>query len=192
MVQPGASHSLTTKEVLPSASASVAEFKVEISQLHNFLRTTSELTCLPPRQLCVPFLKSLDYFTIGEAIILPILCSIVQAISAAGLAVGALWLQTCNLQLRLANSFPDGSDHTNQLNQIQSSLRDLSHRVANLPAPAAASPKVVHQQKKCLLWTDRHCVWTQEIYLQYHVRPASSQMALAEWLHPSPLGAIQP
>jgi len=36
------------------------------------------------------------------------------------------------------------------------------------------------------------CVQTQEIRLQHPVRPACPQMAPAEWLHPSPLGAIQP
>ena len=50
----------------------------------------------------------------------------------------------------------------------------------------------VHQQKKRLLQTDRHCVRTQEIHLEHPVRPAQPQMAPAEWLHPSPLGAIQP
>ena len=51
---------------------------------------------------------------------------------------------------------------------------------------------VVHQQKKRLLQTDRHCVRTQEIQLEHPVYPAHPQRAAAEWLHPSPLGAIQP
>jgi len=50
----------------------------------------------------------------------------------------------------------------------------------------------VHQQKKGLLWMDRHCVRTQEIRLEHPVRPARPQMAPAQGLHPSPLGAIQP
>jgi len=49
-----------------------------------------------------------------------------------------------------------------------------------------------HQQKKRLHQTDRHCVRTQEIRLEHPVRPARPQMAPAQWLHPSPLGAIQP
>jgi len=49
-----------------------------------------------------------------------------------------------------------------------------------------------HQQKKRLLQTDRHCARTQEIRLEHPVRPVRPQMAPAQWLHPSPLGAIQP
>jgi len=47
------------------------------------------------------------------------------------------------------------------------------------------------QQKKPLLQTDRYCVRRQEIHLEHPVRPAHPQMAPAQWLHPSPLGAIQ-
>ena len=50
----------------------------------------------------------------------------------------------------------------------------------------------LHQQKKRLLQMDRHCIRTQEIRLEHPVRPARPQMAPAQWLHPSPLGAIQP
>ena len=49
-----------------------------------------------------------------------------------------------------------------------------------------------YQQKKRLLPTDRHCVRMQEIPLEHPVRPAHTQRAQAEWLHPSPLGAIHP
>jgi len=56
--------------------------------------------------------------------------------------------------------------------------------------PAGASQ--LHQQKKRLLRADRHCVRTQEICLEHPVRPARPQIAPAQWLHPSPLGAIQP
>jgi len=52
--------------------------------------------------------------------------------------------------------------------------------------------QILHQQKKRLLETHRYCVRTQEIRLEYPVRPARPQMAPAQWLHPSPLGAIQP
>ena len=50
----------------------------------------------------------------------------------------------------------------------------------------------MHQQKKRLLQTHRHCVRTQEIHLEYAVRKAHPPRAPAQWLHPSPLGAIQP
>jgi len=49
----------------------------------------------------------------------------------------------------------------------------------------------IHQQKKCLLPTDRHCVRKQEIGLEHPVSPARPQMAPVQWLHPSVLGAIQ-
>ena len=55
-----------------------------------------------------------------------------------------------------------------------------------------SSYQTTHQQKKRLLQTDRHCVRTQEIRLEHPVRPVRPQMAPAQWLHPSPLGAIQP
>jgi len=65
----------------------------------------------------------------------------------------------------------------------------LCHTV---PYCAILCHTVLHQQKNHLLQTDRHCVWTQEIRLEHPVRPAHPQRAPAEWLHPSPLGAIQP
>jgi len=46
--------------------------------------------------------------------------------------------------------------------------------------------------KKRLLQMDRHCVRTQEIPLEHPVPPAHPQRAPVQWLHPSPLGAIQP
>jgi len=52
--------------------------------------------------------------------------------------------------------------------------------------------KLPHQQKKRLLQMDRHCVQTQEIRLEHPVCPVRPHMAPAQWLHPSPLGAIQP
>jgi len=63
-----------------------------------------------------------------------------HAIAATLKAVEELRLQTSDLEARVANSLPDVTDHSTQLNQIQSSLRDLSHRVAHLP-PAHAVPR---------------------------------------------------
>jgi len=58
--------------------------------------------------------------------------------------------------------------------------------------PADIPPNKGHQQKKLLLQTDRHCVRTQELCLEHPVRSARPQIAPAQWLHPSLLGAIQP
>jgi len=60
-----------------------------------------------------------------------------HAMAAMGKAREELRLQTSDIEACVANSLPDGTDHTDQLNQIQSSLRDLSHRAAHLP-PAQA------------------------------------------------------
>ena len=68
-------------------------------------------------------------------------------------------------------------------------VRLVSEKILSCSADIAG---MLHQQKKCLLRTDRHCVRTQEIRLEPPVRPAHPQRALAEWLHPSPLCAIQP
>ena len=53
--------------------------------------------------------------------------------------VEELCLQTSDDEARVANSLSEDMDHSVQLNQIQSSLRDLSHSVAQLP-PATMVP----------------------------------------------------
>jgi len=49
----------------------------------------------------------------------------------------------------------------------------------------------LHQQKRCWLRTDRHCVQMQEIHPEHPVRPSRPQITPAQLLHPSPLGTIQ-
>jgi len=126
-------------EDLPSASASVAAFEPEDRHLRHFLLETRGLTGLSPEQLPISSLGEIGDFTLAESTILPLLCSMTHAIAATLKAVEELRLQTSDLEARVANSLPDVTDHSTQLNQIQSSLRDLSLRVAHLP-PAHAVP----------------------------------------------------
>jgi len=46
-------------------------------------------------------------------------------------------LQTSNLESRIANTLPSGSDHLQQFNKIKWLLCDLSHGVTLLPAAIA-------------------------------------------------------
>jgi len=139
MAQPGSTHSFTPMEDLPSPSSSVAAFEPEDRHLRHFLLETRGLRGLSPKQLAIPSLGEIGDFTLAESTILPLLCSMTHAIAATLKAVEELRLQTSDLEARVANSVPDVTDHSTQLNQIQSSLRDLSHRVAHLP-PAHAVP----------------------------------------------------
>jgi len=131
--QPGSSHSFTPMEDLPSAPASMADFKPEDGHLHNFLQKTRQLTGLTAEQLPVPSLSEIGDVSLADRMILLLLCSLVHAMSAMGKEMKELRLQTSDLESRVPNSLPEGVDHSAQLNQIQSSLRDLSHRVAHLP-----------------------------------------------------------
>ena len=63
-----------------------------------------------------------------------------QGIGAMGKEMEELRRQTSDLESRVANSLPEGLDHSTQLNQIQSSLCDLSHRVAHLPPTQVSAP----------------------------------------------------
>lgn len=130
-------------EDLPSTSVLVVDFDVEVCQPHHFLCKTTELVGLLAIQVPVLSLKGVDDLTIGEATILPLLSSIIHAMSTTGLVVGALCLQTCDLESRVTNFFADMSDHTDRLNQIYTSLHDVSHRVAHLLTPTTAPPSVV-------------------------------------------------
>ena len=133
-------------EDLPSATPSVAECQPEDRHLHHFLLKTRQLNGLTAEQLPVPSLSKIGDVSLADSRILPLLCSLVHAMSAMGKEMEELRLQTSDLESRVANSFPEGVDHSTQLNQIQSSLRDLSHRVAHLaprlvsvPPPAQTS-----------------------------------------------------
>jgi len=140
MAQPGSSHSFTPMEDLPSATSSVADCQPEDRHLYHFLLKTRQLTGLTAEQLPVPSLSEIGDVSLADSTILPLLCSLVHAMSAMGNEIEELRLQTSDLESRVANSFPEGVDHSTQLNQIQSSLRDLSHRVAHLPPTQAPAP----------------------------------------------------
>ena len=118
---------------LPSGTSSVAACEPEVGHLRHFLHKTRELTGLSPVQVPVPSLGEVGDFTLAESTMLPVLCSITHAMAATLKAVEELRLQTSDLEARVTDSLPHVSDHSTQLNQIQSSLRDLSHRVAHLP-----------------------------------------------------------
>jgi len=127
MAQPGSSQSFTPMEDLPSATASVADFEPEDRHLHHFLLKTRKLNGLTAEQLPVPSLSQIGDVSLADSTILPLLCFLVHAMSAMGKEMEELSLQTSDLESGVANSLPEGVDHSTQLNQIQSSLRDLSH-----------------------------------------------------------------
>ena len=143
MAHPGSSHSFTPMEDLPSVTASVADFEPEDSHLHHFLLKTRQLTGLTAEQLPVPSLSEIGDVSLAYSR-LPPLSSLVHAMSAMGNAMEDLRLQTSDLMSRVANSLPEGVDQSRQLNQIQSSLRDLSHRVAHLPPTQVSAPPPAH------------------------------------------------
>jgi len=140
MAQPGSSHSFTPMEDLPSATASVADFEPEDRHLHHFLLKTRQLTGRTAEQLPVPSLSQTGDISLANSTILPLLYSLVHAMSAMAKEMEELRLQTSDLESRVANSLPEGGDNTTQLNQIQSGLRDLSHRVAHLPPTQVSAP----------------------------------------------------
>jgi len=140
MAQPGSSHSFTPMADLPSATPSVAEYQPGDCHLHHFLLKTRQLTGLTSEQLRIPSLSEIGDVSLADSTILPLLCSLVHAMSALRKEMEELRLQTSNLESRVANSFPEGVDHSTQLNQIQSSLRDLSRRVAHLPPTQVPAP----------------------------------------------------
>jgi len=140
MAQPGSSPSFTPIEYLPTASGSVADFEPEDSHPHHFHLKTRQLTGLTAEQLPVPSVSEIGDVSLTDSTILPLLCSLVHAMSAMGKEMEELHLQTSDLESRVANSLPQGVDHSTQLNQIQSSLGDLSHRVAHLPPAQVSAP----------------------------------------------------
>lgn len=129
-------------EDVPSATFSVTAFEHENCHLRHFLLKTHALTGLLPEQLPVPSLEEVGDFILAESTILPLLCSMTYAMAATLKGVEKLCLETSDLEARVANSLPDIIDHSTQVNQIHSSLHDLSHRVAHLrTAQAIAPPK---------------------------------------------------
>jgi len=139
MAQPGSSHYFSPMEDIPSATFFVVAFDEEDRHLRHFLRKTREITGLSPEHLPLPSLRGIGHFSLAESTILPLLYSLVHAISAMGQALEELRLQLTDLGAHVANSLPDVTDHPTQLNQIQSSQRDMSHGVVHPPAQLAAS-----------------------------------------------------
>ena len=125
MGQPSSPHSFALMEDLPSATSSVVAFEPADRHLRFFLIKTRELTGLSHEQLPVPSLGEVADITLAESTILPLLCSMTNAMAATLKAMEELPLQTSDLEARVPNSLPEGIDHSVQLNQIQSSLRDL-------------------------------------------------------------------
>ena len=140
LAQPDSSHSCTPMENHPSATVSVADFEPEDRQLHHFLLKPRQLTNLAAEQLPVPSLSEIGEVSLADSTILPLLCSLVHAMSAIDKEMEELRLQISDLESPVANSLPEGVDHFTQLNQIQSSLCDLSHRVAHLPPTHVSAP----------------------------------------------------
>jgi len=140
MAQTASSHLFTPMEDLPSATSSLADCQPEDRHLHHFLLKTTQLTGLTAEQLPVLSLSEIGDVSLADSTILPLLCSLVHAMSAMGKEMEELRLQTSDVESRVANSFPEGVDHSTQRDQIQSSLRDLSHRVAHLPPTQAPAP----------------------------------------------------
>lgn len=64
--------------------------------------------------------------------------------SAMGKERENLHLQTNDLESRVPKTLPGGSNHSQQLKQIQSSLLDLAHRVTHLPAAVSPPPLLSH------------------------------------------------
>jgi len=127
-------------EDLPSATASVADIEPEDRHLHHFFLKTRQLTGLTAEQLPVPSLGEIGDVSLADSTILPLLGSLVHTMSVMGKEMEELRLQTSDLESCVANSLPEGVDHSTQLNQIQSSLRDVSHRVAHLPPTQVPAP----------------------------------------------------
>ena len=133
MAQPGSSHSFTPMEDLPSATSSIAAFKPEDRHLTHFLLKTRELTGLSSKQLPIPLLGEVGDLTLAESTILPLFCSMTHAMASVLKPVEELRLKRNDLEAQVANSLLVVTDHSNQLNEIHSSLRDLSHSVTHFP-----------------------------------------------------------
>jgi len=149
MAQPGASHSFTPMQDLPAAYASVADFEPKGSHHYHFLLMTLKLTGLTPEQRPVLSLSDIGDLSRANSTILSLLCSLVHAMSAMGKEMEELRLQTSDLESPVANTLPEGVDHSTQPNQIQSSLRDLSHRVAHLSATQTAAAPLAQPSRPC-------------------------------------------
>jgi len=90
-------------------------------------------------------------FTLAESTILPLLWSMTHAMAATLKAVEELRLQTSDLEAHVAHSLPEVTDYSTPLNQIQSSLHDLSHRVPHLPPAHVSAPLQTQSSRPCPL-----------------------------------------
>src|SRR5205807_3192473 len=125
---------------VPSATPSTAELDPQQRFLSSFLSSTRALVGLSDSQVKPISPAELEDLSTGEQSLIPLLCSTLQAVSNIGQAVQELRQDFCTLRVQMTNASLPGD----KLAAIQSSLRDLSLRVAatvrSPPTPPPAPP----------------------------------------------------
>src|SRR5205807_9899518 len=122
---------------VPSATPSTAELDAQQRFLSSFLNSTRTLVGLTDSQVKPISPAELEDLSTGEQSLIPLLCSTLHAVSNIGQAVQELRQDFASLRVQMTNTSLPGD----KLAAIQSSLRDLSLRVATtLPHPSSAPP----------------------------------------------------
>src|SRR5437899_7088390 len=122
---------------IPSATPSTAELDSQQRFLASFLDSTRALVGFTDTYVAPYAPGDLEALSTGEQALIPLLCSTLHAVSNIGQAVQELRQDFVSLRVQMTNASLPGD----KLAAIQSSLRDLSLRVATtVPHPPSAPP----------------------------------------------------
>jgi len=129
MAQPGPSSLFITvlgpSSVASTASPSVMAISDEARFLSSFLDRTHDLISFTQAQHASLSPTECDHLALGQATILPLLCSAIHAISMIGIRIKDLFTAVHTLQSQVANSLVD-----QELRDLHNAVCNLSHRVA--------------------------------------------------------------
>src|SRR5437868_5192711 len=122
---------------IPSTTPSTAELDSQQRFLTSFLDSTRALVGFTDTHVAPYAPGDLEALSTGEQALIPLLCSTLHAVSNIGQAVQELRQDFASLRVQMTNASLPGD----KLAAIQSSLRDLSLRVATtVPHPPSAPP----------------------------------------------------
>src|SRR5437588_5052872 len=122
---------------VPSATPSTAELDSQQRFLTSFLDSTRALVVFTDTHVAPYAPRDLEALSTGEPALIPLLCSTLHAVSNIGQAVQELRQDFTSFRIQMTTASLPGD----KLAAIQSSLRDLSLRVATtVPHPSSAPP----------------------------------------------------
>ena len=106
--------------------------------LHQFLHETHDRLRFSPDQIPIPNHTQVNGLSNGESILIPFLCSSLNALGSMTKQLDTITTQLATIQ-SIVVTLPTSSALDSKLSPIHASLRDLSHGISTAPRTLAAT-----------------------------------------------------